>query len=89
MADYDNSHSVILFKNERKTEDWHAEYEGTWTGDNGEEFYATCKIKEGKKGKFLLVKRGKLKTKGPTAGTSVGKPAQSLYDDPLSDDIPF
>jgi len=88
MAEYDNSNSVILFKNKRKTEDWHAEYEGTWTGENGEEFWATCKIKEGKNGeKFMVVKRGKVKTKGPSSGGG-GKP-QSLYEDPISDEIPF
>lgn len=91
MAEYDNSNSVILFKNERKTEDWHAEYEGTWTGENGEEFYATCKIKEGKGGKkFMLVKRWKLKAHkdGHTKQAPQSKP-QSLYDDPLNDEIPF
>jgi len=93
MADYDNSHTVILFKNKRKTEDWHAEYEGTWTGESGEEFYATCKIKEGKGGKkFMLVKRGKPKAAKQGQSAPQSKPQskpQSLYDDPLSDEIPF
>lgn len=88
MAEYDNSHSVIIFKNERKTEDWHGDYQGTWTGENGEEYYATGHIKEGKNGKYLRIKRGKLKQAKPGQSAPQKKP-QSMYEDPLSDDIPF
>jgi hypothetical protein len=89
MTEYDNKNSVILFKvpEEKRKEDWHAEYEGTWTDDDGAEYWATCKIKEGNKGKSLLVKRGKprqprkCETKGPDQNKTSGRLSSGLDDD--------
>ena len=44
--------SGLLFRNERKEQPNHADYEGS-AMINGQEFYMNAWIKEGKKGKFM------------------------------------
>ena len=82
MSNYDNTNTVILFRNERKETEKHPDYTGTWTGEDGEEYYASCWINESKNGKkFFKVSRGK--TKEREAIQSEPK------REPVNDDIPF
>lgn len=80
MPDYDNKMSGIAFKNDRKTEDKHPDYTGTFTDHNNVERYLDIRIKVGKGDKkFLTIKVGKEKNssrgEGRTPGN--GRPARA------------
>jgi hypothetical protein len=81
MADYDNTNRGVLFKNDRKEKDSHADYNGTLNVD-GKEFYLNAWVKEGKKGKFFSLS---IKEKGTPsrADPSSGRRVE------LDDEIPF
>jgi hypothetical protein len=75
----------LIYKNDRKTEDWHADYNGTLTIE-GKEYFIGLTIKTGQRGKFMAAK---IRPKnGPAA--SVAKPAQKVVlEDELDDGIPW
>ena len=50
--EYDNTNRGVLFKNDRKDTDNHPDYKGS-ININGEEFWLSSWIKEGKTGKFM------------------------------------
>lgn len=76
MADFDNTNRGALFKNTRKEQPNHADYNGTINID-GAEYYLNAWVKEGKNGKFfsLSIK--------PKSGDSSGRRVE------LNDDVPF
>lgn len=78
--------SGILFKNDRKQQDTHADYQGTCT-INGVEYYMNAWLKDGAKGKFMSFsfKPKKLPADQPR------QPAfeDSKADDGFTDQIPF
>lgn len=52
----------ILFKNDRKSEDRHPDYTGTWIDDGGQECYLDAWKNESKNGKaYLKLRVGKPK----------------------------
>lgn len=74
--------SGILFKNDRKQQDNHADYRGTCTV-NGIEYYMNAWLKDGAKGKFMS-----FSFKPKKLPADYGK--QPAFEDRMADDtIPF
>lgn len=78
MADFDKKGTFTLNRNDRKTEDWHADWRGTFIDENGDEFYMDGKIRHGKNGEFIS---GKMKRKGAAPAS---KPTADL-----DENVPF
>lgn len=83
MADYDNRNRFTLFRNNRKTSETHADFNGTFTDENGREHYVSAWSKTPKNGgeKFLS---GYMKLK---EGGKAPAPAPSAAK--MDDEIPF
>lgn len=83
MSDYDNTNTGVLFKNDEKKTAKHPDYRGSLNVD-GDEFWLSAWIKEGKKGKFMSLaiqsKEPKQRAQKPPAATGQD------FDD---SDIPF
>lgn len=87
MAEYDNRNTFTLFRNTRKEKDTHADFNGTFTDENGVEYWMNAWAKTPKSGgdKFLS---GTLKRK-TTAEAPAPKPMPKLVPKGLDDEIPF
>ena len=87
MMEYDNTNRGALFKNGKKETDRHPDYTGRIDID-GKEYFLSAWIKEGKKGKFMSLSRGKavdeviIETKEKSGG--YGQPPTDF-----DDEIPF
>lgn len=90
MADYDNTNSGILSRNERKEKDTHPDFTGTINVD-GKDYWLSGWTKEGKAGGKMEGKRFfslAVKPKEQQAAKpnpKVSQPEPGAYDD----DIPF
>lgn len=78
MAEFDKRGTFTLNRNDRKTEDWHADWRGTLTDEDGNEFYLDAKLRQGSNGEFLS---GKMKRKGENT--------QRKTSSPIHDSDPF
>ena len=97
MTDYDNTNRGVLFKNDRKTKDTHPDYQGSIDVD-GEEFWLSAWIKDGRKGKFMSLsikpkeEQQEAAAPPPARRAAPPPPRQSGggrgFDD-MDDDIPF
>lgn len=85
MAEYDNRNTFTLFRNTRKTSDKHADFNGTFTDDNGREYWVNAWSKTPKNGgdKFLS---GNVKLKEPK---SDAPPVRAPSRAELDDNVPF
>lgn len=54
MSQYDNRNSGTLFVNDRKATDRHPDYNGTFTGPDGVEYWVSAWTKTSKTGKQFL-----------------------------------
>jgi hypothetical protein len=91
MTQYDNTNTGVVFKNDRKAEDWHPEYRGTINVE-GKEYFIDLKIRDGKNGKFFSAKlKRKDRPSGgkavPSIPTSIPRPPEPVAD--FDDSIPF
>lgn len=84
MSDYDDTNRGALFKNERKEQETHADYNGT-INVGGQEFWLNAWLKESKSGKKFFSLSVKAKEGGSTRA-----PAQQAQAAPISlEDVPF
>lgn len=92
MSDYDNTNKGVLFRNEDKQEDRHADYRGSINVD-GKEFWLDAWLRKSKQGKTFMSLRVKPKMAREHQGGSRNPPSPGSRDggDPYSDDseIPF
>ena len=88
MAFEPRDNSGVLFKNDRKERDTHADYNGTIMVD-GREYYLNAWIKDGARGKFMSLS---VKPKEARAKDDYKKPAKQaapMDDYGLDDAVPF
>lgn len=74
MPEYDKKNTGVLFKNDRKSQDKHPDYSGSYTDGDGREFFLDAWIREGSKGKFMSL-RTKLKQKSQSKPEPAQEPA--------------
>ena len=86
MTEYDNSNRGVLFKNEDKQQDSHADYNGS-INVNGAEFWLNAWIKTSKAGRKFMSLSVKPKMAREHQGASDNPPAPRAKD--FDDEIPF
>lgn len=77
---YDNKNRGVLFKNDRKTQDNHPDYQGT-INVTGQEYRLAAWIRQGKKGKFMSL--------SVTTPDEKYKAKETPADPDFDDDLPF
>jgi hypothetical protein len=87
--EYDNTNKGSLFKNDRKEQDTHADYNGS-INIEGKEYWLNAWVKESKKdGKKFFGLSAKSKDQGATKTPAKDKSAPARAKDSDGDDIPF
>lgn len=86
MAQYDNTNSGVLFKNDRRVTEKQPDYTGSLNVE-GKEFFISAWIREGKKGKFMsLAVNEKDAARYQPKPEAAREPVMTDLDD---DDVPF
>lgn len=96
MPEYDNTNRGVLFKNDRKESDKHADYRGS-INVAGVDYWLDAWIREGQKGKFMSLSVKPKNAPAKPAQSEYAKQAQSSTKASLnaqapadlSDDVPF
>lgn len=92
MANQQKEKSGILFKNDRKESDTHADYNGSCTIE-GREYWMNAWIKEGQRGKFMSFsfkpKQNEVQRAVSQPPARTQKPAYTGPGNLPEDDIPF
>jgi hypothetical protein len=87
MEQYDNTNKGSLFKNDKKEQETHADYNGS-INIEGVEYWLNAWVKESKKdGKKFFSLSVKEKGDGGNKSSFKAKPAQKKIEDDL--DVPF
>lgn len=86
MPEYDNRNTFTLFRNNRKEKDTHADFQGTFTDEQGREYWINAWSKTPKNGgdKFLS---GSIKLKKPIENDA--PPPRARQAAMAEDDVPF
>ena len=79
--EYDDTNRGVLFRNEKKETEKHADYRGELNVD-GTEFWLSAWVKESKNGKKFMSLSVKPKDEAP-------KRAPKKHDDDIDSDLPF
>lgn len=87
MSNYDNSNTGVLFKNDRKTEDKHPDYTGSFYDANGSEYFCDAWIKKSSKsgGTFLSFRVKPKQARKEAAPQYASRPLSQELDD----EVPF
>lgn len=86
MSQYENKNTGVLFKNDRKTEDKHPDYTGSYYDADGGEYFCDAWVKKSAKtgGTFLS-----FRTKPKQAKAQKPEFSDRPLADTLDDGIPF
>jgi hypothetical protein len=87
--DFDNTNRGVLFKNEDKQSDRHADYRGN-INVGGQEFWLDAWLKTSKAGKKFMSLSIKPKMAQEHRGAPANPPAREAHEPPpFDDDVPF
>jgi hypothetical protein len=77
--EFDNRSRGVLFKNDRKSEEKHPDFTGTYMDADGKEYFVDAWVREGAKGKFFSFRTKEKQARKEAAGG----------DGPFDDSMPF
>ena len=85
--EYDNSNRGVLFKNDRKTEEKHPDYTGSYMDADGADHWLDAWLAKDKNGKTYMRVKTKLKDEAHKQGMQQAR--QAIQPKELEDDLPF